>query len=65
LETCRVAPHRLTLSEVRLFDADTTLVAWLPQANLSYTRSTSRPAVVLSSRPAPAVIKSCSTRTAG
>src|SRR6267143_733859 len=26
----------LTLSEVRLFDADTTLVAWLPQANLSY-----------------------------
>src|SRR5438309_107438 len=26
----------LTLSEVRLFDADTTLVAWLPQVNLSY-----------------------------
>ncbi len=26
----------LTLTEVRLFDADTTLVAWLPQANLSY-----------------------------
>src|SRR5437867_2392806 len=26
----------LTLHEVRLFDADTTLVAWLPQANLSY-----------------------------
>src|SRR5881409_3502219 len=26
----------LTLSEVRLFDADTTLVAWLPQANVSY-----------------------------
>jgi len=26
----------LTLSQVRLFDADTTLVAWLPQANLSY-----------------------------
>src|SRR5438094_932802 len=26
----------LTLSEVRLFDADTTLVAWLPEANLSY-----------------------------
>src|SRR2546426_9255001 len=26
----------LTLTEVRLFDADTTLVAWLPQANVSY-----------------------------
>src|SRR5213594_1443390 len=26
----------LTLSEVRLYDADTTLVAWLPEANLSY-----------------------------
>ncbi len=26
----------LTLSAVRLFDADTTLVAWLPEANLSY-----------------------------
>ncbi|PYO97490.1 MAG: hypothetical protein DMD60_06860, partial [Gemmatimonadetes bacterium] len=26
----------LTLTEVRLFDADTTLVAWLPEANLSY-----------------------------
>src|SRR3989454_1058079 len=26
----------LTLSQVRLLDADTTLVAWLPQANLSY-----------------------------
>ena len=26
----------LTLSEVRLFDADTTLVAWLPQATVSY-----------------------------
>src|SRR5881396_1474780 len=26
----------LTLSEVRLFDADSTLVAWLPEANLSY-----------------------------
>jgi hypothetical protein len=26
----------LTLHEVRLFDPDTTLVAWLPQANLSY-----------------------------
>src|SRR2546426_12008144 len=26
----------LTLSEVRLFDADTTLVAWLPEADLSY-----------------------------
>src|SRR3989475_3709611 len=26
----------LTLSEVRLFDADTTFVAWLPEANLSY-----------------------------
>src|SRR3989454_6610135 len=27
----------LTLTEVRLFDADTTLVAWLPQANVSYS----------------------------
>src|SRR3989454_754979 len=26
----------LTLTEVRLFDADTTLVAWLPQVNVSY-----------------------------
>ena len=26
----------LTLSQVRLIDADTTLVAWLPQVNLSY-----------------------------
>src|SRR5881396_822038 len=26
----------LTLSEVRLFDADTTLVAWLPEVNVSY-----------------------------
>src|SRR5216684_5255657 len=26
----------LTLSQVRLFDADTTLVAWLPQVNVSY-----------------------------
>src|SRR5881628_1603174 len=26
----------LTLSRVRLFDADTTLVAWLPQVNVSY-----------------------------
>jgi hypothetical protein len=26
----------LTLSEVRLFDADTTLVAWLPRAEVSY-----------------------------
>ena len=26
----------LTLTEVRLFDADTTLVAWLPQVNISY-----------------------------
>src|SRR5213596_294969 len=26
----------VTLSQVRLFDADTTLVAWLPQANVSY-----------------------------
>src|SRR3989449_5374250 len=26
----------LTLTEVRLLDADTTLVAWLPQVNLSY-----------------------------
>src|SRR6266581_7923584 len=26
----------LTLSQVRLFDADTTLVAWLPQADVSY-----------------------------
>src|SRR5712664_3958968 len=26
----------LTLSEVRLFDADTTLVAWMPQVNVSY-----------------------------
>src|SRR5256885_14195161 len=26
----------LILTEVRLFDADTTLVAWLPQVNLSY-----------------------------
>jgi len=35
---------RLTLSEVRLFDADTTLVAWLPEVNVSYNRSTSPPA---------------------
>src|SRR5207248_163727 len=27
----------LTLSEVRLYDADTTLVAWLPEASLSYS----------------------------
>src|SRR5437899_1986394 len=26
----------LTLSQVRLFDADTTLVAWLPEVNVSY-----------------------------
>src|SRR5438552_3096432 len=26
----------LTLSRVRLFDADTTLVAWLPEVNVSY-----------------------------
>src|SRR5881296_513958 len=26
----------LTLAQVRLFDADTTLVAWLPQADVSY-----------------------------
>ena len=26
----------LTLSQVRLFDADTTLVAWLPRAELAY-----------------------------
>src|SRR5438034_8548000 len=26
----------LTLTEVRLFDADTTLVAWLPRADLAY-----------------------------
>src|SRR2546430_11142563 len=26
----------LTLSQVRLFDADTTLVAWLPRADVSY-----------------------------
>src|SRR5256884_1245921 len=26
----------VTLSQVRLFDADTTLVAWLPRADVSY-----------------------------
>src|SRR2546425_95024 len=31
----------LTLSEVRLFDADTTLVAWLPEADRKSTRLSS------------------------
>src|SRR5216683_2207336 len=34
--TLRQAFTGLTLSEVRLFDADTTLVAWLPEVNVSY-----------------------------